>query len=622
MPASSPRNDCFVAPRPTATSLVSIFLILLLTLSVCLPTHSTYAMSSEPPGFDLRFLPQTGPSLRTSQNSRTDFTRRSIAKDSQTRDERTFKRTAFPILIRNRDHRSSIQIASWETKVQRSSGGESSKEDEILSRTILNATNPDRPIISDKHIRTNLQNLLANPKGDFISLSKQHRDILKKFYAENNYRLFWVTGSGFTWRAIAVIEELQRAEDFGLNSAEFAIPRLRFYGRALASSELFLSSKILRYINQAEGGRLDPRQLSKSIDRGPTLTDPNLVLKVISKHSAPDTYLRSFHPQHPQFKSLQQNLLNLRQFNSKQSEVHRVLVNMERWRWMPKDLGQFYVGANIPEFRVRVVDNNQIIHEANIVVGKVTNKTPVFSDKMEYLVFHPYWNVPKSIKAAEIMPHLRRSTNILGKENLRVRIGGQDINPYQVDWKRVDARPFDFYQPPGRKNVLGIVKFMFPNKHIVYMHDTPSKHLLNRQLRLYSHGCMRVQNPEILAKILLNRDKGWPGSQVDDLIRSGAHQRVDLSQTIPVHITYFTASVDQHGDLKLFDDYYGHDQLIAEQLIGNSHLIPSSRYVTTSVNTISTVSSQNSNRIQTSGSRRARAAEWRRNTLQRLLEAD
>ena len=300
-------------------------------------------MSSEPPGFGLRYLPQTGPSLRASHNSRTDFTRRSIAKDSQTTDERTFKRTAFPILIRNRDHRSSIQIASWETKVQRSSGGESSKEDEISSRTILNATNPDRPIIPIEHIRTKLQNLLANPKGDFISLSKQHREILKKFYAENNYRLFWVTGSGFTRRAIAVIEELQRAEYFGLKSAEFAIPRLRFNGRKLASSELILTSKILLYANHAEGGRLDPRQLSHSIDLGPNLTEPNLVLKVISKHSAPDTYLRSFHPQHPQFEALREKLLNLRQINSEQSDVHIVLVNMERWRWMPKDLGQFYV---------------------------------------------------------------------------------------------------------------------------------------------------------------------------------------------------------------------------------------------------------------------------------------
>ena len=622
MAAFLPRNGCLIGGKPTAPSLVSIFSILLLTLCVCIQTNSANAMSSEPPSLELRHLPQTGQSFRPNQNSRLKFSRRSIVRDSRTIGIRTINLNALQLLKQSRDRTSSGQMASWEAKVQRSSRDSLSEKNVNSSRTILNATNPDRTAVSRKAIRAKLQTLLANPNGENFFLSKQHREILKKFYAENNYRLFWLTDRGFTGRAIAVIEEFKRAEDYGLKSAEFAVPSLKFSASELARSELILSSNILLYANHAEGGRLDPRQLSKSIDREPNLTEPNHVLKVISKQNAPDRYLRSFHPQHYQFDALREKLLNLRQINSKQSEVQRVLVNMERWRWMPKDLGQFYVWASIPEFRVRVVDNRQIIHEANIVVGKVTNKTPLFSDKMEYLVFHPYWNVPKSIKAAEIMPHLRRSTNILRKENLKVRLGGQDINPYQVDWKHVDARPFDFYQPPGRKNVLGTVKFMFPNKHIVYMHDTPSKHLLSRQVRLYSHGCMRVQNPEILAKILLNRDKGWPGSQVDDLIRSRARQRVDLSQTIPVHITYFTASVDPQGNLKFFDDYYGYDQLIAEQLIGESHLIPSARYVTTSAHTISTVSSPNTIRNQTPRSRRTRAAEWRRNTLQRLLEGD
>jgi len=260
-----------------------------------------------------------------------------------------------------------------------------------------------------------------------------------------------------------------------------------------------------------------------------------------------------------------------RHLNAKDGDkVQRILVNMERWRWMPEDLGSIYVWANIPEFRVRVVKNDEVIHAERLVAGKVQNQTPIFSDEMERIEFYPFWNVPDSIKVKEILPSLRRSTRILARQNLKIKYRGRKIDPASVNWSSVDIRRFHFYQPPGGRNALGFVKFMFPNKHAVYMHDTPSKSLFGRSIRTFSHGCMRIRNPRRLAEILLAHDKGWSPKRIGNLIAAGEHYPVHLNQKIPVHVTYFTASVSSSGRLVFRGDFYGHDRRIALALNGKT----------------------------------------------------
>ena len=202
---------------------------------------------------------------------------------------------------------------------------------------------------------------------------------------------------------------------------------------------------------------------------------------------------------------------------SNPARINQILVNMERWRWLPHDLGPVYVTVNIPEFTLRVVEEGTPIHTARVVVGKPDKQTPVISDEMEEVVFNPYWNVPNSIKNEEIAPYMGYGggffgggwdTSVLKRHGLRIKYGNRDIDPDQIDWSRNDIRNFDLVQPPGPGNVLGRVKFVFPNKHDVYMHDTTQKHLFANTVRAESHGCMRVQNPERLAEIILGRDKG------------------------------------------------------------------------------------------------------------------
>ena len=261
-----------------------------------------------------------------------------------------------------------------------------------------------------------------------------------------------------------------------------------------------------------------------------------------------------------------------------QPKVETLLLNMERWRWLPHDLGSYYVTVNIPEFMLRVVEDGKTIHSTRVVTGKPDKQTPIFSDEMEEIVFNPYWNVPNSIKVEEIAPYLQQGggffgggwdTSVLARHNLRIRgASGREIDPNSIDWGRVDIRNYELFQPPGPDNVLGTVKFVFPNKHDVYMHDTTQKNLFAQTVRAESHGCMRVQNPQALALLLLHHDQGWSQAQISSAVATSEDNHVALQQHIPVYITYFTLKVNDDGSISKFNDIYGHDARMAAALSG------------------------------------------------------
>jgi murein L,D-transpeptidase YcbB/YkuD len=269
------------------------------------------------------------------------------------------------------------------------------------------------------------------------------------------------------------------------------------------------------------------------------------------------------------------------------SEETRLVINMERWRWMPEDLGEFHVWDNIPEYQTRVLKRGQVVHQGKIIVGKPETQTVIFSANMRYVIFGPEWGVPDSIKRKEILPHLRPSfetggffgfggfgstdTRILEKHNLRVTLNGRPVDASQIDWSTVDIRKYSFIQPAGPGNVLGAVKFRFPNKHDIYMHDTPQRELFEKTVRTFSHGCMRVHNPGRLAEVLLEEDKGWSAARVRELMARGAEgssYEATLSKQVPVHVTYFTMVAGEDGEIRSFGDIYGHDKRFAAALSG------------------------------------------------------
>ena len=226
-----------------------------------------------------------------------------------------------------------------------------------------------------------------------------------------------------------------------------------------------------------------------------------------------------------------------------------IVANMERWRWMPRDMGHERIEVNIPDYTVRVYRGDEVVHKARVIVGKPKTPTPVFSDAMEFLIVNPYWNVPASILRNEMLPKLREDPDSLrrmGYEVVRNRDGGISVR-----------------QPPGERNALGWIKFMFPNEHAVYLHDTPTRHLFANAKRAYSHGCVRVDQPFALAEIVLG--EGWTEERVKKL-KGGGERTVRMPRPLPIHIGYFSAFVDETGKLQLREDLYGHSQKVKAAL--------------------------------------------------------
>ena len=238
-----------------------------------------------------------------------------------------------------------------------------------------------------------------------------------------------------------------------------------------------------------------------------------------------------------------------------------IIANMERWRWMPSDLGDFTVFVNIPEFRLSILRNGQEEYTTRVVVGTTKNQTPVFSDNIRHVVVNPYWNVPSSIIRGEIAPAVLRNPGYTDSNNMDLLYNGSPVSPWQVDWSQVSASnfPFRVRQRPGAGNALGQIKFLFPNKHDVYLHDTPSKSLFSRSYRAFSHGCVRVQNPMEFADALMANEPNISRASLESMF--GPSERwVNPQKQIPVHIAYFTLRVDEDGTIRSFGDVYGHNE--------------------------------------------------------------
>lgn len=242
-----------------------------------------------------------------------------------------------------------------------------------------------------------------------------------------------------------------------------------------------------------------------------------------------------------------------------------IIANMERWRWMPRDLGEFNVLVNIPEFRLAITRGGREEYTTRVVVGTTKNQTPIFSDSIRHVVVNPYWNVPSSIIKGEIAPAVLRDPGYTDSHNMDLLYNGEPVSPWQVNWNMVSGTnfPFRVRQRPGPGNSLGQIKFLFPNKHDVYLHDTPSKSLFSRSARAFSHGCVRVENPMDFADALMANEANISRASLEAMF--GPNEKWVNPQTqIPVHIAYFTIRVDGEGALSSYGDVYGHNaKLIA-----------------------------------------------------------
>lgn len=255
-----------------------------------------------------------------------------------------------------------------------------------------------------------------------------------------------------------------------------------------------------------------------------------------------------------------------------EKRIEQIRINLERLRWLPEKIGRRHILVNIADFMLTVFQDDRVIMDMPIVVGKLDQRTFTFSAKMTYLELNPYWNIPKAIAEKEILPEVKKDPEYLTKKKIRVleyrRYEDKEIDAAVIDWLKIrpDKLRYSFRQDPGPGNALGRIKFMFPNKFNIYLHDTPERHLFKRTRRTFSHGCIRIAKPIDLAEYLLKNERGWDRRKILAEIGRGKRQIVSLSSAIDVHIVYLTAWTNPQGDVQFHNDIYEGDTILLQAL--------------------------------------------------------
>jgi murein L,D-transpeptidase YcbB/YkuD len=250
---------------------------------------------------------------------------------------------------------------------------------------------------------------------------------------------------------------------------------------------------------------------------------------------------------------------------SPDERVRQIELNLERLRWLPESLGDNHLSINIPAFELAAMEEGKSVLTMRVIVGKSENPTPVFSDRLTHVVFSPYWNIPDTIAIKETIPAIQKDPEYLAKNQIDViRGSGPDaepLDPATIDWSvAATDKSYKFRQRPGPDNSLGHVKFLFPNKFDVYLHDTPADSLFQRIERDFSHGCIRLEQPMELAQYVLRNQPEWTAEKIQTAMHAGEEKHVSLKEPLPVHIQYLTAWVDKNGSVQFRPDIYGHDQ--------------------------------------------------------------
>ncbi|MGM0548988.1 MAG: L,D-transpeptidase family protein [Bacillota bacterium] len=251
--------------------------------------------------------------------------------------------------------------------------------------------------------------------------------------------------------------------------------------------------------------------------------------------------------------------------------IKQLIVNMERWRWLPENLGDRYIYVNIANYKLKLYEEQQKIMEMKTIVGKKQRSTPVFSDEIKYLVLNPYWYVPHTIAVEDKLPLIKKDLNYLEDKNYSLfkYIGNnklEEIDPTKVDWTKITKDNFNYLlrQNPGDQNALGRIKFMFPNKFSIYLHDTPSQYLFSEQERSFSSGCIRIEKPINLAEYLLIDQEKWGRENIEAAIKKDKEKIVYLKKPIKIYLQYNTAWVDKENNLNFREDIYNRDQKIID----------------------------------------------------------
>jgi murein L,D-transpeptidase YcbB/YkuD len=479
---------------------------------------------------------------------------------------------------------------------------------------------------SDAQVSDKLREIVTGKQLERRVERAPERKAVESFYAARNYAPLWIRDGALTARAKTTIARLKNAAADGLDASDYPVPDFANLSSAeqVADGELRLTNSVLTYARHLQVGRIAPTRVLAEVDYGSHVPEPADILRKIADAGDVNAAFDGFDPPHPGFKALKEKLAELRSnasadenripdgapirpgardarvpalrerlglkgnagdlaydkalFNAVRQEQHshdlkpngivdartiaaingpkagqkidRIVANMERWRWLPRDLGRTYVMVNIPDYTLKVVHDHQPVWHTKIVAGKPQTPTPLLSASMDTVLLNPSWYVPQSIIQNELLPLYASDPNIFDRMGLEV--------------KRGPDGHINVVQPPGAANALGRIKFNFPNKFQVYLHDTPEKRLFAADKRAFSHGCMRVEDPTKFGEIILHLAiNGRTPTSQQLYAQFGQEEHVfKLTERPMVHLTYQTAFVDDTGKLQLRDDLYGFDARI------------------------------------------------------------
>jgi murein L,D-transpeptidase YcbB/YkuD len=408
-----------------------------------------------------------------------------------------------------------------------------------------------------------------------LRMLPQVGEALARHYAAHP-QFLWSDQGGVSARAQAAIAALAKSDTVGLDPADYRVALPALDGadagaRALAllRFDLALSARVLTYVLDATRGRIDPNRLSGYHDLPRKSVDLAAALGEIAQ--APDVaaFLASRNPDNAPFRALVAELARERAAapaaKDAAEKILKLRIALEQMRWLPRELGARHVFLNQPAFEVSLVDGARAPLTMRAVIGKPDSQTYFFMNRIKEVTYNPYWNVPRSIVINEMLPKLWRDPSYLSRLGYEVSNSrGRQVASNAIDWGAVatDQAAVDVRQPPGNRNALGRLKIDFPNRHAIYMHDTPQKHLFARGERAFSHGCVRLEHPREMAAALL----GTSVADVDRKIASGDNRTERVAGDIPVYLAYFTAWPDAQGTVRYYKDVYRRDANLAQAI--------------------------------------------------------
>jgi murein L,D-transpeptidase YcbB/YkuD len=420
------------------------------------------------------------------------------------------------------------------------------------------------------------------PWVDKSAMGRQLWKIEQEFYESREHRPAWVDGDQTTPQWKDLVQQLKYSEAHGLEPARYGVEEFeqrrqeaqtklhgtRFPVETVPELDAKMTYAYLRYAADLLGWTRRARDVHRNWLTEAKKEDLAARLSHAIANERVRDSLEELAPTHPQYRGLQAALAAEKTHPT--GNAAKITMNMERWRWAPRELGDRYVLINVPAYVMQVNESDKPVLSMRVIVGQPDNQTPLFSDEMTYIVFSPYWNIPPEILREETLPRVARDPSFLDRNNIEVvGTGGTLIDPLSIDWSdEFASEGVRFRQRPGADNALGLVKFIFPNNFNVYLHDTPTDKLFFKEQRAFSHGCIRVEQPVELARYVLRDQPDWTEGRIQQAMQARQERTVRLKAPIPVHIGYWTAWVEADGKSVTYtDDPYGIDAAHA-RLIG------------------------------------------------------